>query len=271
MENVPETEPFAIINKSWTDEQRRTMWCLICKARKGLQVEISPIIASAFVILQRYFRNPNDCCYELFIIMVAALFTACKAADCFRPMQVVYSEISKICRTAPSIKIRSILGDRNDQTNQELMNQDLVKITQAELDLLRSIDFNYEIDTPFVHFEKWKQTLKAQIPNEGFIQLCNNIIVDICLMLCSAFYLDVPPEVAAAAATAESCTDVVPVETLEWLKNVREQYGHEIFDLAVNSISAEKRKTAFRPPQQQNQQHRPHDANLQQGQVPLHS
>lgn len=270
MEKVPEDIPFAIINKSWTDEQRRTIWCLICKARKGLHVELSPIIASAFVILQRYFRNSCDCCYELFILMVAALFTACKAADCFRPIQAVYAEITRICQSAPSMKIRSLLGDRELNTQQNLLinPNDIVQITQAELDLLKSIDFNYEIDTPFTHFERWKQTLKATIPDEDLIRLCNSVIVDICLILCSAFYLDVPPEVAAAAATVESCTDVITTETYDWLKTVHEKYGEEIFNLAVKSIKDEKQKTAFRPPSQMRMQHQ-RQMQMQQQQMQM--
>ena len=242
--------PFAVINRSWTDEQRRTVWCLICKARRGLQVEISPIIASAFIILQRYFRQSDDCCYELFILMAAALFTACKAADCYRPIQIVYAELSRICQSAPSMRIRSLLGEREGQEGNTLINpEDLLAITRAELELLRAIDFNLEIDTPFTHFERWKQTLVARIPNEDFIRLCNSVIVDICLMICSGFYLDVPPEVAAAAATEESVDmGVIPRDTFEWLKSVKEKYGQNVFDLAMESITHEKRKTVFRTP-----------------------
>lgn len=244
-----EKEDLAIIDRIWTDEQRRTVWCLICKSRKGLNVEISPIIASAFVILQKYFRSQEDCSYELFILMTAALFAACKAADSYRPMQAIYQELSQICQQAPSIKIRKILGDRAD--NPIINTQDLIQISNAEIDLLRSIDFNTEIDTPFIHFEKWKQNLMVAIPDESIIRLCNAVIVDICLMLCSAFYLDVPPEVAAAAATADTLgerSSVISIEALEWFRQVKEKYGPEVFALACDSIHAEKQKTAFRRP-----------------------
>ena len=190
MDALAVPEDLAVINRCWTDEQRRIVWTLISKARRGLNIEISPIVATAFIILQRYFRNSDDCSYELFILMVAARFTACKAADNFRPIHLVYAELSRICQSAPSMKIRSLLGDR-DQGSQLIRPEDLVEITRAELDLLKSIDFNFDIDTPFVHFEKWKQTLMAAIPNEAFIRLCNSILIDICLMICSSFYLDI--------------------------------------------------------------------------------
>ncbi|KAH0794535.1 Cyclin, N-terminal domain containing protein [Histomonas meleagridis] len=183
--------------------------------------------------------------------MNASLFTACKAADCFRPIQVVYRELSRICQSAPSAKIRSIMGDRDTQST-EIDQRDFLQITQAELDLLKSIDFDFDIDTPFTHFNRWKQTLIDVVPDEAIMQLCNSIIIDICLMICSAFYLDVPPEVAAAAATEDSLkTQIIPAETLEWLNSVKAKYGQEVFTLAIESIACEKRKTATIPRQPQ--------------------
>jgi hypothetical protein len=176
--------------------------------------------------------------------MVAALFTACKASDCFRPIQAVYSELMRICQSAPSLKIRSIVSDR---LSGHFGRADLTEVTRAELDLLRSIDFDFAIDTPFAHFEKWKQSLMEAIPSETFFRLCNSIIVDICLMLCSAAYLDVPPEVSAAAATAGYVDHgVIPMDTIRWLRDVQAKYGKELFDLAQASISIERMKTAPR-------------------------
>jgi hypothetical protein len=231
----------AIIDGSWTDEQRPVIWCLIYKARHGLQFDVSPILPSAFVILQRYFRHSEGCAYDLFILMVAALFAACKAADCFRPIRMIYSELMRICHTSPSLKIRSILGERDPMIFDPI---DLASITHAELDLLRSIYFDFAIDTPFNHFDKWKQTLISNVPDESHIRLCNGILVDMCLMLCSAAYLDVPPEVSAAAATAGRVDgDAIPADVVSWLNAVRQKYGKELFELAHESISIEKRKT----------------------------
>jgi hypothetical protein len=215
--------PFSVIRQNWNDERRRIVWCLICKARRPLRLEIDPIIASAFIILQRYFRSTDESAYELFILMIAALFTACKAAGNFRPMTLVYGELTRICQCAPSVKIRSLLGDREVTQGYPVPDSDaIVQITRAEVDLLRSINFNFDIDTPFVHFERWKQTLIAAIPDEDLIRLCNSILVDICLMICSAAYLDVPPEVAAAAATAHNAdTAILPAETVAWIEGGR--------------------------------------------------
>ena len=141
-----------------------------------------------------------------------------------------------------------MLGTREKQDG-EHEKQDIIEITKAELELLKSIDFDFDIDTPFCHFDRWKQTLISVMPDESLIRVCNSIIVDICLMICSEFYLDVPPEVAAAAATEGSISsDLIPTETLKWLNSVKEKYGTQLFSLALESIQNEKKITAFQQP-----------------------
>jgi hypothetical protein len=222
------------------------MWCLICKDRHGLQVEVSPIVASAFVILQRYFRNSDSCAYKPFIPIVAELFAACKAADCFGPLRLIYEEIMRVCYTAPSVKIRSILGERAPKMFDP---GDLGQITHAEFDLLRSIYFAFSIDAPFTHFEKWKQTLISKIPDQAYMRLCNGIAANIFVMICSAEYLDVPPEVSAAASAVRRMDEgLVPVYAVRWFNHVQEKDGKDLFELAPASISSEKKKTVQQRP-----------------------
>ena len=237
------SEEFPIAKQSWDDTQRRTVWTLICKSRIRLKLELSPIIATAFVILQKYFQNTDECPYRLFIIMSAALFTSCKAANSYRPIEMIYKELSRICKSAPPSLVRSLAG--TDSINDQIItNEQLEEITRAELDLLQSIDFDLNFELPFQHFERWKENLQLQIPNENFIKICNQVIIDICLVLCSKFYLDVPPEVAAAAATQDTLSKFeVTEETAEWFEDVRQKYGNKVFDLAMRSITMEKQKT----------------------------
>jgi hypothetical protein len=147
------------------------------------------------------------------------------------------------------MKIRSLLGNRDAAQNPAILNlDDLAAISSAEIDLPRSIDFNLEFDLPFSHLDKVKLNLMNEIPNRGFISVSNSLIVDICLMICSAYYLDVPPEVAAAAATIECVNgNVIPKETSDWMAAVRANYGDQVFELARISIARDKVRTA-RPP-----------------------
>ena len=251
------SEEFPIAKQSWTDTQRRTVWTLICKSRIRLKLELSPIIATAFVILQKYFQNTDECPYKLFIIMSAALFTSCKAANSYRPIEMIYKELSRICKSAPPSLVRSLAGtDAIGDT--DITNEDLEEITRAELDLLQSIDFDFNFELPFQHFERWKANLQEQIPNENFIKICNQVIIDICLVLCSKFYLELPPEVAAAAATQDTLSKFeVGEETVEWFDDVRQKYGNKVFELAMKSITMEKEKTYQGPRHPRQRPHPP--------------
>lgn len=251
MSELPNAADFSVVRTTWTDDQRRTVWTLISKSRINLKLELSPIIATAFIMLQNYFKNTDDCPYRLFILMTAALFTSCKAQNSYRPMQMIYDELSRICRSAPSSIIRSLVGPETLSADGHMPQEHLEQITHAELDLLKSIDFNVNFELPFTHFERWKTNLQSHIPNESFIRICNGVIVDICLVLCSKCYLDLPPEVAAAAATQESIgQDNLSPETAQWIEEVLAKYGRESFELAMNSITQEKQKTFRRPPPQ---------------------
>ncbi|EAX89354.1 hypothetical protein TVAG_144020 [Trichomonas vaginalis G3] len=245
----PNPNDFSVIKTTWSDDQRRTVWTLISKSRINLKLELSPIIATAFIMLQNYFKNTDECPYRLFILMTAALFTSCKSQNSYRPMQMIYDELSRICRSAPSTIIRSLVGPDTLGAEGQMPQEHLEQITHAELDLLKAIDFNVHFELPFTHFERWKSNLQSHIPNENFIRICNGVIVDICLVLCSKFYLDLPPEVAAAAATKDSIGEEnLSPETCQWIEEVLLKYGHEPFDLAMRSITMEKQKTFQRRP-----------------------
>lgn len=242
-------EDFSVINTTWSDDQRRTVWTLICKSRINLKLELSPVIATAFVILQNYFKTTDECPYSLFIMMVAALFTSCKSQNCFRPIHMIYNELFRICKSAPSSIIRSLVGPDMPEIGAPIPESHIELITHAELDLLKSVDFNVSFDLPFTHFEKWKTNMQSKVPSDAFVKICNGVIVDMCLVICSKSYLDLPPEVAAAAATKESIGEEnMSPETLQWIDSVQTKYGQEPFELAMRSITYEKQKTFQRRP-----------------------
>ena len=95
---------------------------------------------------------------------------------------MIYNELSRICKSAPSPMIRTLSG--TDTMDAFIMTREqLDQITKAELDLLTSIDFDANFELPFQHFELWKNKLQAKIPNENFLRICNKVIVDICLVI----------------------------------------------------------------------------------------
>lgn len=229
------------ISQEWTEDKRRMVWFLISSARQGLGISIDPIVASAFIILQKYFRGEFDNEYDLFILMSAALFASCKINEVFRSASDIIRELYKLCVRSRSKLINQIVSKHCVYPDYTVAGQDVSLVLTAEIDLLRAIDFVNKIDLPFAHFDKWKKSMIEQaLMDQNFIKLCNNVMLDICLLICSCYYLDVPPEVAAAAAASRTFGND------EWVISVRQKFGDDIFNLAMNSIQFEDSRTMKR-------------------------
>ena len=260
MTTVP-VRSLAQIQGSWTDEQRRLVWYLICRARSRLRIEVNPVVATAFVILQRYFRSGFDCPFSLFTLMATALWTSCKQNDSFRPMALVWQELENVCANDPSLLVRSLCSESH-AIEVGLTDDAKQLMTLCEFNLLRATNFDFDIDLPFNHFDAFKPRFLAEMPQEHVNSFCNRALIDICLFICSQYYLDVPPQVAAAAAMAESfATETMPPQTSQWVESIREEYGSSLFELAVQTIVHEKERTAI-PRQKPNAPFRSHSAPL---------
>ena len=236
----------------WTEEQRRTVWFLISSARQNLKIAIDPIVATAFIILQRYFRGESwvDNDYDLFVLMSAALFHSCKVSGKCYKIDTIVQELCRICCKSRSGYIKNMIGSHFIQPGIENLSQEEINlISAAEVDLIRANNFNTQIDLPFSHFEKWKQSVVDHFSNSQFTCLCNKVMIDMCLLICSCYYLDVPPEVAAAAAASKTFG-----ADMQWIEDVKSRYGNDVFELALNLINIEDSKTMKRKPQPHPQQ-----------------
>lgn len=273
-----------ISNGKWTDAQRRIVWMLLVKARAGLKIEINPVVATAFVILQKYFRNLDknyedqmneneiDSNYDLLTLMIAALFTACKIRnDTFRTMENIYYELSKICINAPSQKIRLIVSPRvNHYMISKLCFDDYKVISQCEIDLLDATGFNIAFDLPFKYYNDILIVLDSLLPRDSMRDIYNTWLIDACLMICSQYYLDLPPDVVAAAAVVDSfenrptqfnlntqqqiqfnqpMNDTVSIADgatqyiADWVEGIKQKHGEKLFQLAQHAIMEEKQRT----------------------------
>jgi hypothetical protein len=192
-------------------------------------------VATAFVILQRYFRGgfAGDC--DLFYLIIAAVLTSCKAARIPIGASAIFSELARVCKGTPSDLVRSLFAA--DQLSDSITVEGLVTVNKAEVGLLSAIDFDYTIEIPFQYLNQWKMMILDQYP-ELVRENWKLVMIDVCLMICSDYYLDVPPEVTAAAAAC----DVLGVH--DWMRAVIERYGIDVWQLAVNSIESEKSRTA---------------------------
>jgi hypothetical protein len=220
----------------WTDVERRVVWWLISSARNRLGVAVDPVVATAFVILQRYFRGGFESDCDLFCLVVAALLTSCKSSDIRMTASTIFYELARVCRNAPSQLVRTLFAP--DLLNDTITNDGLIAVNRAEVRILTLLNWDYCIEIPFHYLNHWKRMIIEQYP-ELRKQDWNKVIVDVCLMICSDYYLDVPPEVTAAVAAC----DVFGIH--DWMNMVIERYGLDAWQLAINSIQSEKSRTAL--------------------------
>ena len=234
----------------WNGPGRRTVWTIIARVRFALNLEIAPTIATAHCLLQKYFENTVECPYEMFILMIAALFTTCKANNNYRSLEVIFNELRSVCSKFPSPEVREMV------TKITFSDKILTEIANAEIELLASNRFDINVALPFGYFDKWKVELQRILPDDDFIKICNSVIVDICLLICSRGFLDSPAEAGAAVAIQNmlvehgsrlaSYSEETHKSLLEWLRSIREKYGDKIFDQIDEMISSEKSRTVAR-------------------------
>ena len=114
---------------------------------------------------------------EFYIILAACLFIGQKAINILK---------IKIDDIASSIK--QIINKKNPTINIDI-NDLNKKIIQKEYEILTSIGFNIEIDSPFRFFNKLKNYLsKSEINSENFIKLLNYILKDAYILPLSLYY-----------------------------------------------------------------------------------
>lgn len=234
---------FAYVDGKWSSDQRRVAWTLISMSRQGLYIDIDPAIATAFVLLQKYFRHCNTH-YDLFILMNAALFSSCKQQDLFRPMYTVYGELFRICSVAPNAVVNSLV---TEHVGEVPSHEDLELIAQAELDIISAGQYNFNIELPFSYLNMVAEMLALELPREALPTCQRQIMLNICLVIRSDDYLDIAPEVIAAAAIAQCLMNhEAHGPVYAWVVSVAQKYGETMYVAARDSIEFEKHGTVIR-------------------------
>jgi hypothetical protein len=138
---------------------------------------------------------------EFYIILAACLFIGQKAINILK---------IKIDDIASSIK--QIINKKNPTINIDI-NDLNKKIIQKEYDILTSIGFNIEIDSPFHFFYKLRNYLsKSEVNSANFITLLNYIVKDSFILPLSLYYT---PNVI----------------TISCIKTLRERYNLEFINI----------------------------------------
>ena len=146
------------------------------------QNEQQMVLISAQIIFHKYrvcsdFSLKKYSSEELYIIIGACIFIGQQAINI---LKIKIDNISSFIKQLISKKNPTINVDIND------LNK---KLIEKEYDILTSIGFNIEIDSPFLFFNKLKNYLsKSDINSENFITLLNYIIKDSYIFPLSLYY-----------------------------------------------------------------------------------
>jgi hypothetical protein len=232
---------------TWDDNTRRTTWFIMTKTRKSLSIEIIPIVATSFIVLQSYFRSTHDNQYRLLTLICASLTLSCKLAETNRTISHIFSAILSAIFGIPSQAIRDFLigASYTPDNNPTVEETDLIK--NAEVMLMHSLEFNFDIELPFVYVDRWESCFNRVVPIEYKMKFVEQVKVYCCLVICSESCLDVPAEVCAAAAITEELKSKSSSSIPELEDYVKAKYGNKCYELAVNSLRFEMSRTA-RPP-----------------------
>ena len=141
---------------------------------------------SAFIAAQIIFHKYRICSdfslnryssEEFYILIGACLFIGQRAIN-----------ILKIKVDNISFFIKQLINKKNPNNKVDI-NEINKKLIQKEYDILTSIGFNIEIDSPFLFFYKLKKYLeKSEINSANFITLLNYIIIDSFIFPLSLYY-----------------------------------------------------------------------------------
>ena len=114
---------------------------------------------------------------ELYITLGACLFIG------QRSINILTTKIDNI-----SSFIKQIINKKNPKNNIEI-NEINKKLIQKDYDILTSIGFNIEIDSPFHFFYKLNTYLtKFQVNSSNFFKLLNYIVIDSFILPLSLYY-----------------------------------------------------------------------------------
>jgi len=210
----------------WCDRNRDVAWTILSFSRVHLNLTISPVFASTFILLHHYFLNNPDPKHPLYLLVISSLFLSCKIEDLYRPVQVLFKAFSKTClglsEHLPERIISEALGGRDFKID-ELNEDEIRQISGIEVDILNSVEWNMSIDIPFTYFNNHKSEFSSL---DGSIveSVCSKILRNICIVIKSAYYLDIPPELTAVVATTQAFEgNVMPEATRDWINSIKMQ------------------------------------------------
>lgn len=239
---------------SWTETQRHISWSLLSFARIRLKIPLETCTASAFMMVHKYFLQNNQTNHSLFIILVTALFSACKMNETIRTMQQIFSEILNCCRDSKRrIGEQKLIDNLGRSTFDEcqLSPEEIKEINTCELDLLEADNFNMKIDLPFQHVDKHVRPYLKKLAQDLRQPINNRLVRNICMFLCFHKTATMPTKLLAVIATEAAFDGTeIPAETQKWLETTKNEFDDSQFQLARELLA---KQAAILNPQQSQQ------------------
>ena len=225
------------MSTAWSDPKRHVSWSILSYTRNRLKIKLETCVASAFMMVHRYFMANPSSPYSLFIVLVASLFSSCKMNECPHTMQQIYSELLRSCRDTSSRigqqRLIDALGISSFE-DREIPSIEISQINQCELDLLESNNFIMDIDTPFKHIEDNVYPFLTSFPQEQQQQIKAKLVKNICILLCFQDTAQLPSSVLAVIVTEVTFHNSYPIpqEIAEWMTDVENKKGSETLNKA---------------------------------------
>lgn len=225
----------------WTCQHRNICWSILASARNELCISLQTSVASSYALLQKYHFSGTyrDC--DLYLLIIAALFSGCKVSNEYRELNVIFVATRNCVRKLMSCCCRKcpldLLGKLNIKA-EDLTDQEANKIYSLEIDLLTAIGWDLPIDQPFLYLQSLldRELACVPCPNEKR-QISDSITTACCLLMKCGEYPQIPSKTAVAAAIGVAHRKYkLPQGLWEWMENMRSG-DPQGFELAVAVLS----------------------------------
>lgn len=231
------------VQTQWNEKNRRTLWFIMNKTKSTLKIDVKPQIAQAFYILQTYFRQTPENDIKIISLAAASLAISTKLTEQYLSIQNILQVLIRVCATIPTSATRSFLNGVEFNSSFFPSENEIEIVKSAEVELMSAINFQFDIELPFQYLDQWENEISEHIPAERRPQCIQNMQLDVCLILCSEACVDVPAEVAAAAAFDDVLTKEGKKASFE---KINSKYGDNVFNVALECIKNESAKTIKR-------------------------
>ncbi|EAY20452.1 hypothetical protein TVAG_110640 [Trichomonas vaginalis G3] len=233
------------VQTQWTEKNRRTLWFVMNKTKSMLKIDVKPTIAQAFYILQTYFRQTPENEIKILSLAAASLAISTKLKEHYLSIQNILQALIRVCASIPTSATRSLINGFEYSSTFYPTDAEVEIVKSAEIELMSALNFQFDIELPFQYLDEWEDEIKEHIPVEkqpSFIQKCQ---LDVCLILCSESCVDVPAEVAAAAAIDDVFAKELQKDST-FDKKISAKYGNGVYNVALECIHKESALTAQR-------------------------